>query len=138
MRISSSPSATICDTTMAAWPSSAGCGGLTATTPSGGDAASCSWMPAIAARSASLRAPSREKIAMAATPSADGNPSDSSSARTDSASSGRKLDGSFFCFDSNEPINGPSATSATSQAASTTNFERRPETRRAKADIALH
>ena len=100
----SSPFATIWTTTSAASPSSEYRGGLVATAPSGGDAASSDWTSAIAARSAGVSPPGRENTAIAATPSADGNSSDSASARTDSAAAGRKLEGSFFCLDSNWPM----------------------------------
>ena len=65
----------------------------------------------------------------------DANPSEAFSTFTDSASPGRKLEGSFCCADSNLPASGPSAAASTSHSASTRNFERRPETTAANLDI---
>ncbi len=130
---SSSPRATIGTTRRAALPSSENRGSPTGRTPSGGAALIAVRTSSTAARSSAVRPSSRANTGIAYVPSALRNSLEASSTATDSASLGKKLVGSFFSFDSSDPICGPSATSTASQAPRTTNFVQRPAMNRTTA-----
>ena len=82
----------------------------------------------IASRALASRPSGSPKKTIAAVTSPDGNSLEASSTFTDSASPGRNVDGSFCCAPSNSPMNGPSATIASSHRARTANLARRPAT----------
>ena len=114
---SSSPPATIGAVRRAPLPSFEKTGGVTVVTPSMSAAMIAARRSATAARvrGSNVSASSYTMIAGVACP--DANPSEAFSTLTDSASPGRKLEGSFFWADSNLPASGPSAAASTSQSA---------------------
>ncbi len=125
---SSSPPAAIGTVTITPVPSSEGTGGDVASAP--GMSVSAKACRFLTISSCALRSSPSEsrKTTIAAVTSPAGNSFDASRTRTDSASPGRKLDGSFCWAPSNFPMKGPSARIVSSHTASTTNFDRRPAT----------